>query len=103
MSQFVMLTRLYPGAAHSPRGLEKVERDCMGRVREHCPEVKWLKSYALTGRFDYLDIFEAPNVEAAFKVATLIRTFGHAHTEVWGALEWEAFKQLAETLPAADE
>jgi uncharacterized protein with GYD domain len=103
MSQFVMLTRLAPSAVRSPKGLEKLERAAMSRVREVCPDVEWVKSWALLGRYDYLDVFEAPSIERALQVATIIRTFGHAHTEVWGALEWNAFKELAKELPGAEE
>ena len=34
------------------------------------------------------------------KVSAIIRTFGHAHTEIWAAAEWEHFKQLIRDLPA---
>jgi len=34
------------------------------------------------------------------KVSALLRTFGHADTEIWPAVEWEQFKQLASSLQA---
>ena len=37
----------------------------------------------------------------ATKVATVVRTFGHAETEVWGATEWSKFKELVRYLPPA--
>lgn len=50
---------------------------------------------------DYLDIFAAPDNATATKVATIIRTFGHATTEIWAATEWEQFIQLIrELLPS---
>ena len=54
---------------------------------------------AVLGPADYLDIFTAPGVETATKVATIIRTFGHATTEVWAATEWEKFEGLLRSLP----
>jgi hypothetical protein len=46
-----------------------------------------------------LDVFRAPDIETATKVATLVRLAGHARTEVWGATEWAAFKTMVRQLP----
>ncbi len=99
MPTFVMLTRLNPDAVRSPRGLEALEREAMKRIREECPGVKWLSSYAVLGPYDYLDIFFAGDIETAAKVSALIRTFGHAQTEIWTATEWDRFKEIVRTLP----
>ena len=98
MPTFVMLSRLAPEALKSPKSLEKLGREAMDRVRKECPEVKWLTNYAVTGPYDYLDVFEAPNLETAAKLSALIRTFGHAQTEIWGAIEWSRFKEVIEGL-----
>lgn len=95
MATFIMLTRLAHGALKSPEGLEKLERQVTDRIRAECPEVEWSGSYATLGPYDYLDIFEAPDIDSATKVATIIRTFGHAHTETWAATSWQRFKEIA--------
>ena len=100
METFIMQTRLAPDAIRSPRSLEEHERRAMNRVRTQCPEVRWIHSYAVLGPCDYVDIFEAPDVETATKVATIIRTFGHGVTEVWAATPWERFKEIVRELPA---
>lgn len=101
MSTFIMLTRLTHGALASPSSLENLEREVMDRIRAECPDVKWQSSYAVLGPCDYLDVFQAPDIETATKVATIVRTFGHAETEIWGATEWERFKELVRYLPPA--
>jgi uncharacterized protein with GYD domain len=99
MPTFIMLTRLNADAVRSPRGLEQLERQAMESVRKECPGVEWLGSYAVLGPYDYLDIFLADDLETATRVSTLIRTFGHAHTETWPATDWDRFKEIVGTLP----
>jgi uncharacterized protein with GYD domain len=100
MPLYVMATRLAAGALTSPETLERLEREVMSRVREHKLDVQWLGNYALLGPYDYLDVFEAPSNDVAMQLAALIRTFGHAHTAVWPATQWEKFKDLVRELPA---
>lgn len=100
MSTFVMLTRISPEALDSPKSLEHLERSAMSHVRAECPQVKWVHNYALLGPYDYLDIFNAPDIETANKVSALIRTYGHAQSEIWAATEWENYKEMIHTLPA---
>lgn len=100
MPTFMMQTRLAAEAFRVPRSLEDRERRVMNRVRAECPEVKWLASYVILGPCDYVDMFEAPDVETATKVSAIVRTFGHATTEVWCATPWERFKELVRDMPA---
>jgi hypothetical protein len=76
MPTFIMLTRLNPDAVLSPRGLEQLEREAMKR-----------------------DVFKAKDIESAARVSTILRTFGHAQTEIWTATEWDRFKEIVRTLP----
>lgn len=98
MPNFIMLTRLGPEAVRSPRKLESLERDVMSKIRKECPEVEWNASFAVLGPYDYVDIFKAADIEMAVRVSTLVRTFGHAQTEVWPATEWDRFKELVRDL-----
>jgi len=101
MATFIMLTRISPDAVRAPQYLEKLEQDAMQHIRTECPKVEWRHSYALLGAYDYLDIFEAPDVETAAKVATLIRSYGRAHSEVWAATEWARFKKMLRSMSSA--
>jgi uncharacterized protein with GYD domain len=99
MPTYIMLTRLSPGTLQSPKTLEELEREAMNRIRSECPQVEWVHNFAVLGPYDYVDIFRAPDLDTAFKVATLVRTFGQAHTEVWAATEWKLFKDMVRELP----
>jgi len=101
MPTFVMMTALSPDALKSPKSLEDLERHVMEKIKSECPQVKWVHNYAILGRYDYLDIFDAPDIETAMKVSTVIRTFGHAKTEIMAAAEWRQYKEMIRHLPGA--
>ena len=98
MQAFAMLTRLAPVALKSPSSLEELEQKVMAHVRRACPGVEWIGSYAVLGACDYLDIFRAPDLDTASRVSALVRTYGHAHTEVWPLTEWDHFKAVVRDL-----
>jgi len=100
---FVLLTRLSPEAVRTPQALEELEREAMRRIRDECPGVEWVNNCAVFGPYDYLDIFRAPDIETAAKVATLIRIHGRAQTETWAAVEWDRFKELVHELTGDPE
>ncbi len=99
MATFIMLTRLSHEGLKSPGAMADLSHEVMDHIRKHCPGVVWKASYVVLGPADYVDIFTAPDIETATKVATIIRTFGHATTEVWAATEWEKFNGLLRSLP----
>lgn len=95
MATYIMLTRLSPEALKKPESVGDLNKQVEERIKKECPGVKWLANYAVLGPCDYVDIFEAPDSEAATKVALLIRSFGHATTETWVATPWDRFLSLA--------
>jgi uncharacterized protein with GYD domain len=103
MSTFIMLTRLSHQALETPASLETLGRAVTERIKKECPGVDWVVNYAVLGPADYLDIFTAPDLETATKVATLVRTFGHATTEVWGALPWGEFVESIRNMASPSE
>lgn len=94
MGTYVMLTKVSPESMTSPDRLKKLEHEVKERIKKHCPQVRWVSNYAVLGPYDYLDIFEAPDELTASKVATVVRSFGHATTETWGAIPWERFRAM---------
>lgn len=103
MPAFIMLTRLTPQELHQPRSYETLERHFIRHVRAECPDVRWIANYSVLGPWDYVDVFEARDTESAMRLSVLARTIGHAHTEIWPALEWGKFKSLVHSLPGQRE
>jgi uncharacterized protein with GYD domain len=98
MPTYAMLTRLSPEALTRPESVVDLNRQVEERIKQECPGVTWLANYAVLGPCDYLDIFEAPDVDTATKVSLLVRSFGHATTETWVVTPWERFMDLAKGL-----
>jgi uncharacterized protein with GYD domain len=101
MATFIMTTKLSHQALTSPRSFEELSARVTERLRAECPQVEWWSSYVVLGPTDYLDIFTAPDVETAAKVAAIIRSYGHATTEIWPAVEWDAFKSIVKGMSQA--
>jgi uncharacterized protein with GYD domain len=72
-----------------------MNRQVEERIKRECPGVAWLANYAVLGPCDCLDIFEAPDVDAATKVSLLVRSFSHVTTETWAVTPWDRFMDLA--------
>ena len=101
MTHYIMLTRLSHEALSAPKSLTELSDRVSARLKEECASAKWVMSFATLGPADYVDIFEAPDIETAMKVATVVRTFGHATTEIWPAVSWGKFRELVRYLPSA--
>lgn len=98
MQTFVMLTRLSPEALSSPGALKKLERQAVEEIKNKCPKVEWLHNFAVLGGCDYLDIFRAPDIETAMQVSAIVRSRGHATTEIWPVTDWHRFKEVIKQL-----
>jgi uncharacterized protein with GYD domain len=91
MPTFVLMTKLSAELAGDPRGRKRAGREWMRQVAEVCPDVKWIAHYALLGQYDFMDIYEAPDVETAHKVSYLSMAGGAANSESWHALPYDKY------------
>ena len=98
MSTYILLTKLAPEANYQFKDRSKSSHDWYTRVKEQCPEVKFISHYALLGQYDFLDIYEAPDEETAAKVSMISRAGGALYAESLIAIPHKRFLEIAEEL-----
>jgi len=98
MQTYVMLTRLIGEEVHPTFEIKKREKEVVDKVRAYLPHIKWTANYAVTGPWDYLDVFEARGLDDAMKVSALVRYYGGAHTELWPVTAWDRFEKTIQEL-----
>ena len=98
MPLFVLMTKLAPDALHDARGRRAMGKDWMEKVKKACPEVKWQGHFALLGPYDFMDIYEAPDVETAQRVSLISRSEGALTAESWPAVPYDQFLKLMDSV-----
>jgi uncharacterized protein with GYD domain len=94
MSTYILLTKIQPDSLSGAGDYLERNDAVVARIKDECPQVLWKANYAVSGPYDYLDIFEAPDNDTAARVALIVRTEGGAETEIWTATRWNAFKAM---------
>lgn len=94
MPKFVLMTKLSPESVRDAKVRRAMGRAWLAKVAAACPEVKWVAHYAILGPYDFMDIYDAPNVEAAHKVSLISRAEGAVTAESWQALPYDEFLSL---------
>nr|WP_290668481.1 GYD domain-containing protein [Ardenticatena sp.] len=84
-------------APHTPGSLATLERKTRAKLKSLCPNVEVKARYALLGPYDTLYIVEAPENHHALEAAMVLRSVGHASTEIWPAVESNMFDTLSTT------
>lgn len=98
MPTYVLMTKLAPEIAQRMKERAVIGEEWRKKVKELCPEVKFICHYALLGPYDFLDIYEAPNEEVAAKVSMISLAMGALKTESWTAIPYKRFVELTKEL-----
>jgi uncharacterized protein with GYD domain len=98
MSTFVLMTKLAPGRIEDAPQRRGQGKQWLEKVHQLCPEVKFLAHYALLGRYDFMDIYEAPDEATAHKVSLISRCEGAVSAESWPALAYEDHLRVMEAV-----
>ena len=98
MPTFILMTKLAAGSMHDARGVRTAGKGWIQKVKDRCPEVKWLAHYAILGPYDFMDIYDAPDTKTAHKVSLISRTEGAVTAESWQALPYDRFLKVLESV-----
>lgn len=98
MPTFMLMTKLSPDALHDAGGRKARGKNWLEKVKASCPEVKFVAHYAILGPYDFMDIYEAPDVETAHRVSLISRTEGAVSAESWQAMPYDDFLKLLESV-----
>jgi uncharacterized protein with GYD domain len=94
MPLFMLMTKLAPNAIHDSKGRKQMGRAWLDKVHKRVPKVKFVAHYAIFGPYDFMDIYEAPDIVAAQRVALISRSEGAVSVETWAATEYDVFLKM---------
>jgi uncharacterized protein with GYD domain len=98
MKTFILFTKLSPDLSKQMKNRKKLGRDWLEQVKKKCPEVKFIEHFALLGKYDFLDIYEAPDEETAAKVSMISLTNGAFLAESLTAIPYKKFLKLTQEI-----
>ncbi len=101
MALFVLMTKVAPDTLHDARVRKAMGKEWLQKVKAACPEVKFVAHYALLGQYDFMDIYEAPDLETAHRVSLISRGEGAVTVESWPALPYDRFLKQLESIQKA--
>ena len=95
MQTFMLMTKLSPDVTAKMKDRAAIGRAWLDKVKQKCPEVKFIAHYGLLGPFDFVDIYEAPDAETAAKVSMISLSHGALQAESWLAIPYKKIVDLA--------
>jgi uncharacterized protein with GYD domain len=98
MATYILMSKLSAKAMAGDEGRAETGREWKRLVEQACPGIRWIAHYALLGPYDFMDIYEAADVETAFKVSLLSRERGAVSAESWPATAYADFLPLADAV-----
>ena len=98
MQTFILLTKLSPEISKHMKELKIIGRDWLEQVKQKCPEVKFQAHYALLGKYDFMDIYEAPDEKTATKVSMISLMNGATQSESLTAIPYKEFLELTKEI-----
>jgi len=98
MQTYILLTKLTPELSQRIKDRSSIGKSWLDKVKKKCPEVKFISHYALLGQYDFLDIYEAPDIESAARVSMISQANGALQAQSLPAIPYNKFLELAKDI-----
>ncbi len=98
MKTFFLFTKLSPEKSAQMRDRAELGRAWLDQVKSKCPEVKFISHYGLLGKFDFVDIYEAPDEESAARVSMISMANGAFQAESHIAIPYKRLVELSQQI-----
>lgn len=98
MATFIMLSKFSLRNPGEIKSMATIDEELDKRIRNECPTVKRVASYALLGEYDFLNIFDAPDATTAAKIALIIQSLGMGATRTMTGIPFQEFRGLVEEI-----
>lgn len=98
MPTYILVTKLSSEIMKDLKHRAETGHKWHEKVKENCSGVKFISHYALLGKYDFLDIFEAKDEEEAAKVSLISMANGALQAESWTAIPYMRFLDIAASL-----
>lgn len=98
MKTYILMTKLSPESCSQMKNRAEMGRAWLDRVKDKCPEVKFLSHHALLGPYDFMDIYEAPDDETAARVSMISLAHGAFFAESWPTIPYKRFVELSKEI-----
>ncbi len=98
MATYILMTKLSPELFSKIQERKRIGTEWINRVKEKCPEVKFIAHYALLGSYDFMSIYEAPDEKTAAKVSMISLAMGAIQAESWTAIPYKEFLKMTEEI-----
>ncbi|MBI9071010.1 MAG: GYD domain-containing protein [Melioribacteraceae bacterium] len=98
MKTFILMTKLSTEVSGKMRMRPEVGHDWLEHVKTKCPDVKFIAHYALLGKYDFMDIYEAGDEETAAKISMISLANGAQIAESWPAIPYKRFLELTKEI-----
>jgi uncharacterized protein with GYD domain len=96
MTTYVLLIKFSTEHAKNYASMEQMGMEMRERYMKACPGIKLLAHHLrLSGPYDFMHLYEAPDVETAFKMSAVIRSSEMVSSvETWPAISYQRLLEL---------